>query len=238
MKIFFYVFLFGFLFSLPTYAGQITAVYNAYAAGMPIMSGVMEIKQEKESVFIQTKTKTRGMLSFLLDARTILTSQFLIQKNQLPQIQKSTMESVTKRKIKTRQVDFSDKPLALDYQTAVFDLMQQEIPTDKEYIVLDGKRKLKFNFIYQGIKEINSSKNLIYSGPADYYTLTIEVLEGKKKGCFFKRVKNAHNPPLHLYFARINNEPQKRLVRAEFDTTLLGTIVINLSDLSDFGKEI
>lgn len=238
MKIFFYAFLLGFGFCLSAQAAQTQAVYNAYAAGMPIMSGVMEIKPEQKSVFIQTKTKTRGVLSFLLDARTILTSQFMVQKNQLPQMQKSTMESLTKRKMKTRQVDFSDKPFALDYQTAVFDLMQQKVPTDKEYIVHDGKRKLKFNFNYQGIKEINSSKNLIYSGPADYYTLTIEVLEGKKNGWFFKRVQNEDNPPLHLYFARLHNEPQKRLVRAEFDTTLLGTIVINLSDLSDLKGEI
>lgn len=233
MKIFFYAFLTGLFFSVPARAVETMAVYNAYAAGMPIMSGVMEIKPEKESVFIQTKTYTRGLLSFLLDAHTILTSKFIPQNNSLPQMQESTMESVTKRKMKTRVVDFSDKPQALDYQTAVFDLMQQPVPANKEYIVHDGKRKLKFNFNYQGVEEINSTKNLMYDGPADYYTLNIEVLEGKKNGWFFKRVKDTDNPPLHLYFANVHGESQKRLVRGEFDTTLLGTIVINLSDLKE-----
>ena len=235
MKIFFYALLLGMSFSVSVYAAETRAVYNAYAAGMPIMSGVMEISPEKESVFIRTQTHTRGLLSFLLDARTILTSRLSLQKNALPLMQESTMESLTKRKIKTRQVDFSDKPKTLDYQTAVFDLMQQPVPMDKEYVVHDGKRKLKFNFNYQGIEEISSSKNSLYSGPADYYTLNIEVLEGKKNGWFFKRVKDAENPPLHLYFANVQGENQKRLVRGEFDTTLLGTIVIYLSDLN---KEI
>ena len=235
MKIFFYALLLGMTLSISVHATETRAIYNAYAAGMPIMSGIMKISPQKESVFIQTQTHTRGLLSFLLDAHTILTSRLTPQQNALPLMQESTMESLTKGKIKKRQVNFSDKPKTLDYQTAIFDLMQQSVPMDKEYVVFDGKRKLKFNFNYQGIKEIYSSKKTIYSGPADYYTLNIEVLEGKKNGWFFKRVKDAKNPPLHLYFANIQGEKQKRLVRGEFDTTLLGTIVIYLSDLS---KEI
>ncbi len=233
MKPFFYTFLIGLMMSCSVLAAQTIAEYEARGAGMRLMSGTMMLDEDKHTVSIETKTQTRGLLSVLLDARTTLLSEAVKQPNSHPVMKKSSMESVGRRKIKTRTPDFSDKPEMLDYQTAVFDLMTQPAPQNRQYIVFDGKRKMKFSFNYQGIKDVNLSESLIYSGPVDYYTLYIEVLEGKKNGWFFKRVKNKNNPPLHLYFAHLENEPYKRLVRAEFETTLFGTISINLLDLRE-----
>ena len=99
--------------------------------------------------------------------------------------------------------------------------------------VFDGKRELLLTFKYIGQTNLSPVPKMMYSGVADYYTLTIDITKGKKKGWFFNRMGDKENPPLHLYFASIDGIKPKVMVKGGFDTSLFGQINIYLNNVSN-----
>lgn len=211
-------------------AGVTTAVYNAHGAGMHLISGEQVIKTDGKHIDIRMETQTRGLLSLLLDAQTVFATNLDIEAGECL-VKSASMTSIEGKTIREREFDFKTCPGYVDYQTAMYDLMQQKEPKTRTYNVFDSRRKMKITFTYQGAKELKSSSRMMYAGPADYYTVTIDVIEGKKKGWFFNRVKDKEDSRLHAYLARVGDEKVKRLVLGEFETTLFGTISVYLGDL-------
>ena len=219
------------VFSLPVRAEEkLTAVYQAYGAGLNLISATMDYTHENDDFQIQTVARTNGMLKFLLDAKSIFKTKGKITDNQFI-IFDSSLSSLTKNKHKKRTIDLKDKLDFIDYQTAFLNMMTLDNPQDNTFKVFDGKRELLISFKYQGEQILLHYERGIYAGPADYYTVTIEVIAGKKSGWFFNRINNRQNPALHVYFASVNSSKQKVMVYSAFDTALFGQIQIFLSQL-------
>lgn len=209
---------------LPLSSLAVTAKYNAYGIGLPLASGEMTLTEGSENLF-ETILETKGVLSLLVDARTVFTTKMNRNKITL-----SSMRSVSGKKIKTRTVSFEHQPEKVDYQTAVYQIMNQTPPKTTTKYIDDGKRVLKATFVYQGKKDLTLSTG-IFSGTADYYTLQIDVISGKKSGWFFNRVKEGTDSALHLYFAPVKGK--KMFVFGQFETLLFGPINIYLMDFKD-----
>ena len=219
------------IFALPVRAGDgLTTVYQAYGAGLNLISATMKYRYKNDDFQIQTIAETNGMLKFLLDAKTIFDTNGKNKDNQFD-ILKSSIETLSKNKQKKRIVDLKSRTGFVDYQTAFLDMMHLEEPQDKIFKVYDGKRELLITFKYQGSKKLAQNEKSVYAGSVEYYTVTIDVTSGKKSGWFFNRMNNKEAPPLHIYFATIENIPQKVMVYSAFDTALFGQIQIFLSQL-------
>lgn len=208
--------------------------YNAYGAGMHLMKGKMDFDVSDTDFNIKTTAQTNGLLSILLDAKTKFYTDGKVQNNQFI-VKNSYIETLSKNKHKKRVVDLTDKPKFVDYQTALFQVMQLPKPQDKTFHVFDGKRELLLTFKYMGQTQLSPISQMMYFGPADYYTLTIDITKGKKKGWFFNRMGNKDNPPIHLYFARVDELSPKVMVKGAFDTALFGQIVLYLTQISSGG---
>ncbi len=221
------------IFSLPVRAEEkLTAVYQAYGAGLNLISATMDYTHKNDDFQIQTIARTKGMLEFLMDAQSIFKTNGKIKDNQY-NILNSSIDALSKNKHKKRTIDLKNKPDFIDYQTAFLNMMTLDIPQDKTFKVFDGKRELLIAFKYHGEQNVPFYKGGIYTGVADYYTVTIDVTAGKKNGWFFNRINNRQNPALHVYFASVNSVSQKVMVYSAFDTALFGQIQIYLSQLND-----
>ncbi len=198
-----------------------TARYEARGAGMHLMDAVVEYQLQNPLYQIQITTQTRGILSVLLDAHTVFDA--MGQKKSDWQIDRAKTV-ITGRKKKTRHLDFSDRAGQLDYATLLLDNLLAPQTDSRAYTVFDGKRTLRVTFAYQG--QVDSSElNLMPHEKLAYYTVSVEVIAGKKKGWFFNRMEDKEDSPLHLYF-RPNEDGESTLVYAAFDTALLGQITI------------
>ena len=209
--------------------------YNAYGAGMHLMNADMNFDVADGTFHIETHAQTNGLLKMLLDAKTEFYSGGKISDNQFV-IGNSYIKALSKNKHKKRVIDLTDKPNFWDYQTALFEVMHLAQPQDKTFQVFDGKRELLLTFKYMGPTELLPSQLMKYTGPADYYTLTIDITKGKKKGWFFTRMGDRDNPPLHLYFAKIDGIEPKVMVKGAFDSDLFGQIVVYLNQISNKGE--
>lgn len=229
MKLIFLIYLL--IFSLPAWAEEkITAVYQAYGAGLNLIAATMDYQSKNDDFQIQTTAQTKGALRFLLEAKSIFSTNGKIKNNQFV-IDDSSFVALSKNKQKKRIVDLTNKPDFVDYQIAFLNMMALDNPHDKTFKVFDGKRELFISFKYHGEQTVPFHKNGIYVGPADYYTVTIEVTAGKKSGWFFNRINNRQSPALHVYFASVDSSRKKVMVYSAFDTALFGQIQIFLSQL-------
>ena len=226
-----YIFFFSFLFlSHFSFAQSITATYQAYAMGLNLLEAQMSLDYTNQSYTMKTITQTKGILSLLLDKK----QRFITKgnNNTLP-----PLYSMMTKKGKEKVIDFSKHIDFIDYQTTILSLMKIKKPTSPiiKYQVWDGKRDLLLTFSYLGVEELPLS-DTPFQGKADKYTLTVEVLKGKNKGWFFEQMQKKDPPPLRLWFKQVNPILPSFLVRAEFDTSLLGTITILLSDIQSNNK--
>lgn len=221
MKIFF-LYLCCFLFSISARAEVVS--YQAFGAGMHLMDATVDYTTTPQEYQIRLTTQTRGLLSFLVDSESVFNSRG-IWKNKEPKVIESYMETINGDRIKRRNLTFDDKKNQLDYPSVFLDRLLDNSPQTKDYIVFDGKRTLKITFQYEGIvsgSEIGYSDDL----KLQYYTVTVDILAGKKKGWFFNRMKDKSSPPLHLYFNETRYAKNRKLVYAAFDTALFGQITI------------
>lgn len=229
MKLIFYICMF--MFCGIAHAADITnATYMARGAGMHLMGADMDLIMDANRFKMITRSKTKGLLSVLLDAKTVFLSEGKVEDNQFID-EFSSMTSLSKKKTKRRVVDLKNKPGFVDYQTAVLSMMHLPKPQSKAFHVFDAKRELLISFHYEGEKNLPKNDYSFFAGQADYYTVTIEITAGKKKGWFFNRMDDKSSPPLRAYFAPLGDNGEKILVRGEFDTSVLGTITVYLTDL-------
>lgn len=229
------IFLFFVLILFCAVAGQAnggTLHYNAYGAGMHLMKANMTFDVSDDDFRIESVSQTNGVLKMLLDAKSIFYTSGKILDNQFV-IDNSYIEALSKNKAKKRDIDLKDKTDFVDYQMALFQIMDLPKPQDKTFHVFDGKRELLLTFKYIGQTNLSPVPKMMYSGVADYYTLTIDITKGKKKGWFFNRMGDKENPPLHLYFASIDGIKPKVMVKGGFDTSLFGQINIYLNNVSN-----
>ncbi|MBR5130269.1 MAG: DUF3108 domain-containing protein [Alphaproteobacteria bacterium] len=210
--------------------------YNAHGAGMHLMNANMNLDVSKNDFRIKSTAKTNGLLKMILDARSNFYSSGKTLNNQFV-INNSYIEALSKNKSKKRDVNLKDKPNFMDYQTALLHVMYFSEPQDKTFQVFDGKRELSLTFKYIGQEILLPIPEMMYSGISDYYTLTISITKGKKKGWFFNRMDDKDNPPLHLYFASIDGINHKVMVKGVFNTSLFGEINIYLNKISDLGEK-
>lgn len=233
------IFLFFVLILFCVISGQIRAEslhYNAYGAGMHLMNAKMNFNVSDGAFCIETIAQTNGLLKMILDAQSEFYSDGKIKDNQFI-VNNSYIKELSKNKTKKRDVNLKDKPNFVDYQTALFEVMHLPEPQDKTFQVFDGKRELLLTFKYMGKTELLPSPKMMYSGAADYYTLTIDITKGKKKGWFFNRMGNKDNPPLHLYFVSLDGIKPKVMVKGAFNTSLFGQSVVYLGQITHKGDK-
>lgn len=235
MKLIFFILTLFFTMSgyaVPSFDAQ----YEASGAGLNLMSAQFRLTVENEAFSVRTKAQTKGLLGFFLDAESIFNSSGKIIDKQFV-TDSSSMTTFSKKKVKKRVVDLKNKAGYLDYQSAVLSIMNLDKSQDKTFYVSDGKRDLKITFLYQGKRVIDRVKNSLFAGEADYYTVFVSVVGGKKSGWFFNRMKDATNSPLHVYFADVLKNDFKVLVRADFDTNVFGVIRIHLTSCNPHKRE-
>ena len=213
-----------------------TLYYTAYGAGMHLLNAKMDFDVSKNDFRIESVAQTNGLLKMLLDAQSIFYSTGKVSDNQFI-IDSSYIKALSKNKNKKRDINLTDKPDFVDYQTALFQVMHLPKPQDKTFHVFDGKRELLLTFKYIGQTNLSSAPEMMYSGVADYYTLTIDITKGKKKGWFFNRMGDKDNPPLHLYFASFDGIKPKVMVKGSFDTSLFGQISVYLWQITHKGDK-
>jgi hypothetical protein len=212
-------------------AGEIVrAQYKAHGTIMHLMDADFLLETQKGVFQVNTTTRARGMLSWLVKSKTFFATSGKIKKNQYADINYSS-KTIDKNYNKERQVSFKEKKGYIDYQTALLYMMDLKEPTTKSYDISDGTRDMKITFDYVGTKELPAKKEYLFSGAADYYRVSIEIISGKRRGWFFNRMGDKENPPLHFYFGKVDGYDKKVLVKAEFDTSLFGTIAIDLLTL-------
>lgn len=204
-----------------------TLSYTATGAGMHLLDANITYDEPNPHYGIQMKSQTRGLLSFLVGGGAEFISKGIYQYNQWKIITSQT-KTTDGKKVKKRVLDFSDKSNTLDYPALFLDVLMQGEPTTRQYTVFDGRRTMNILFSYQGT--VQSETLDMPSGTLlDYYTVSVEIISGKKRGWFFNRMSNKEDSPLHLYFKSNGKDKLSSLVYAAFDTSILGQIVIRLT---------
>ena len=203
-----------------------TLLYRATGAGMHLLDAEIVYEEPNPNYTIRMKSETRGLLSFLLGGSADFFSQGTYQ-NKNWTILSSQSKTVSGRKVKDRRLDFSDKPDTLDYSSLFLDTLMLREPGTRLYTVFDGRRTMTVLFSYQG-KVDPKVLDLPSETPLDYYTVSVEIISGKKGGWFFNRMSNQKESPLHIYFKSQGERSPSSLVYAAFDTAILGQIVIRL----------
>lgn len=236
MKQIFFIFVCVLFCVVSVRAKGITLHYNAYGAKMNLMSAKMEFEVVDGDFYIETLGRMKGLLKILLETESKFYSNGNISDNQFV-VNNSYIETLRNDKYKKRQIDLRDKPDFIDYQTVLFQVMLLPQPQDKTFRVFDGKRELLLTFKYIGKTKLSKKSEMAYFGLADHYTLTIDIIKGKKKGWFFNRMGNKDNPPLHLYFTQVDGIKPKVMVKGEFNTALFGNIVVYLSRIDNMEGE-
>lgn len=224
-------------FMVPVYGATevVTAKYNAHGAGLHLLDASIDLVQLQKTYESVTRTETRGLLSFLVPAKTTFSVKGKINNNQYV-ADYFSMNTISSNSVKNREVDLEKKPGFVDYQTAVLTMMNLQKPQTQAFQIADGKRDLLVTFTYKGQVDLDPSPFSCFSGQADYYDVSIEVTAGKKKGWFFNRMKDKSSPPLRLYFARVDKGSKKSFVRGAFDTALFGVITVYLSEFKQGTK--
>ena len=222
MKIFFLC-LCAFLFSVSVRAE--TFYYRASGAGMHLMDAAVEYTATSKEYQVRLTTKTRGLLSFLVDSQSVFFSRGVWNGDE-PVVVDSYMEISNGDRIKRRVLAFHDKEKQLDYPSVFMHRLVTSSPEAQTYTVFDGKRTLRVTFRYEGDVSGTDIDNPTYPR-VHHYTVTVDIVSGKKKGWFFNRMKDKSAPPLHLYFSDPDSlTGRQKLVYAAFDTALFGQITI------------
>lgn len=229
MKLFFLLLWLFFCTSTMAMAEVISSSFSAYGAGLHLLDAQMNVTQNKKTYEVITDTQTTGLLSVLLPSKNLFFTKGNIVKKQYIPTYFST-DTITDEKTKKRDINLSERPGFIDYQTGVLQMMSLKEPVTKTLEIADGRRDLMINFNYMGQVDLPRVKHSPYFGPADAYSVSIDVTAGRKKGWFFNRMKDKSSPPLRLYFARIGDGPKKAFVRGAFDTAIFGEITIYLTD--------
>lgn len=203
-----------------------TLSYQATAAGMHLLDADITYDEPNPNYTIRMTSETKGLLSFLLGGSADFFSQGTYQ-NKNWTILSSQSKTMSGRKVKDRYLDFSDKPDTFDYPVLFLDaLMSRELGT-RSYTVFDGRRTMSVLFSYQG--KINPETLDLPLGPyLDYYTVSVQIISGKRGGWFFNRMSDEKESPLHLYFQPKEGADISSLVYAAFDTAILGQITVRL----------
>lgn len=203
-----------------------TLSYRATGAGMHLLDADITYTEPSPAYTIRMTSQTRGLLSLLAGAYTEFKSVGSYQNGRW-QITSSESKTTSGRRVKTRTLDFTDKPDTLDYPALFLDNLLQSEPGTRQYTVFDGRRTMTVLFSYQG-KVQPETLDLPSGDPLDYYTVSVDVIAGKKRGWFFNRMEDKEDSPLHIYFQPMGEREPAALVYAAFDTALLGQIVIKL----------
>lgn len=229
MKTFFYA-LFCF-FSLPAFAVSFDSVYEAKGLNMTLLSADMSIVSDNSSYAIETHSYARGILSLFIDSETIFQTKGLYQKEDL-KVLDSVMKNKNDGKIRTTRQNFEEKAGYIDYQSALIELMRLTDEKTQTFLIADGKRDMEVVLTYEGEKDLSLLDSSL-SGTAQAYSVRVTVIAGKKKGWFFKRMREAKESPLWLYLQNDESVGGKTLVAGTFDTGILGKLHIIRKELKN-----
>ena len=77
----------------------------------------------------------------------------------------------------------------MDFPAAFLTLVNTDKPGNKTLRVRDTKREYKITLTYRGMVDPDPAVRITADSWA-FYTMSVEVTQGKKKGWFFNRLKN------------------------------------------------
>ncbi|MBQ9089803.1 MAG: hypothetical protein IJY58_02010 [Alphaproteobacteria bacterium] len=222
MKIFFYLIIF--FFSFQAYAVSFKSRYEAQGMNMVLLSADIDTVLTNDTYYIETKAKSKGILSLFIHPETIFQTQGRKTKSGLKVID-SVMKIKSGKEIEVIRQNFDKKTDFIDYQSVLVYLMKLSVPSNQKLFVSDGKRDMQVDVMYQG-KQVLSDVHQDLTGEADAYSVRIKILSGKKKGWFFKRMQEEKKSPLWLYMKKNEKTGQNELVLSTFDTGILGRLYI------------
>lgn len=211
MKRFFILFLLVLL--CPFYIKAASWSYQAEGLGMTLLLGNFTLDEDNQNYTATLTTRSKGILSLFVDSQTKFYAHGIKKGDYLPT--ESYMINMKKKQIRKRVVDFSVREV-LDYQSALLNLLNQEKPHTVVYLLSDGKRVLQATFLYEGKEELD-----------DVYSITVEILSGKKTGWFMEQMAKGDSP-LRLFLSYDPDTNRKILKKAVLKTGVLGEIVIYL----------
>ena len=206
-----------------------TFLYETKARGFHILDAEMQYKQDSDSYMAQAHAQTKGLLNLFMKAESYFYSAGNRDRKSLkPDL--STFKNIRRGREKFYAVDFTDNRGFVDFPAAFLTLVNTDKPGNKTLRVRDTKREYKITLTYRGMVDPDPAVRIAADSWA-FYTMSVEVTQGKKKGWFFNRLKNKDNPPLRLYFAHLPDVPEWVLMQAEIDSVLLGTIRLRLAEI-------
>lgn len=212
-------------------ADATTLKYRAYGRGFHIMDIETEYDLNKNDYAVLTHAQSKGPLnlfmkrteSYYYSAGRRRGADFIIDL--------STTKKIQKKKELFNAVDFTGTRDMLDYSTAVLKLITQARPHNTTIRLQDAKREMTATLTYQGTTTPDQ-KVKVQAKDWFFYTLSLTVNRGKTKGWFFRRLDNDKNPPVRLYFARVQDVPELVPVKIEMDSGFWGTIRVYLTDIT------
>ncbi len=222
MKIFFYLFIF--FFSCHVHGVSLNSHYEAHGMNMVLLTADIRTVLDKNTYFIETKAKSKGLLSLFIHPETIFQTQGKFFKSGL-KVTDSVMKIKSGKEVEVVRQNFDKKPTYVDYQSILIHLMNTTSKSNQTLFVSDGKRDMQVDITYQGIHSLERIHSEL-SGEADAYSVRIRILNGKKKGWFFKRMQEEKESPLWLYMKKNKDTDKNELVLSTFDTGVLGRLYI------------
>lgn len=217
MKLFFFVLCIFLGFCV--HAEPLNILYKARGAGMHLMDARLEVRENTNGSYrLHSTAETRGLLNLLVGGKTVFTTIGKIKNNQFVP-DRFSIHSKTRK----RNVEFTGSKGIIDYQTALWRMLNLKYPKTQSFTVDDGRRRMNLTFLYRGKKEITLNKEDIL---CDVYEITIRLISGKKGGWFFNRMGNESDPPLTFYMGKDPETGRYLLLKGTFDTALFGTITV------------
>lgn len=231
MKIFSYVLCVLFLcnsWNKSVHAETATAVYRAEGLNITLLSSQISLDLSDTDYKIETTAVAQGILALFIHAQTVFETTGKIKGDSL-KITDSVMKLKDNHSIEVKRPSFADKPEYIDYQSLLVHLMRLKTKQTHSVLVSDGKRDMEIQLIYGGEKELSSVYKKL-NGKAENWSVRIKVLNGKKKGWFFKRINEEIQSPLQLYF--LSENQHRSLILGTFDTGVVGKLFIVREQIS------
>lgn len=220
MKLFF--FLSGIFFAWTACGETLSIDYEAQGAGMRLMHGTIVIEETPETYRVTSTGRMSGLLGWLVGGEAVFETLGRFKKDMF-----YPDSFRLKSRSRTRIVTFKVTTPTIDYQTALMRMLALQKPKTQSFLVDDGRRQMDLSFLYRGKETILVQQRDVL---CDVYDVTLRRVSGKKGGWFFNRMGNKDDSPLHFYMGIDPETGRYMLLKADFETTLFGTITISRSD--------
>ncbi|OPZ76464.1 MAG: hypothetical protein BWY78_01360 [Alphaproteobacteria bacterium ADurb.Bin438] len=222
-----YILIFLIFFSSSVFSKTIDLEYDVYAGGLRGLNAKITITLKNDNTYeISSIAKTTGFIGTLYYAMMKYDTFGEIKENYF-KTSNYIYNAETRKKKRTKNIDFSEYKDYVDYQTVFLNIISHITKNDNCDLsnnVYSGKRFFKIDFKNTENLNIKDKGKGIYQGEAIACNVDIESTGQKDYGWFFDQSQGE----LKAYFAKIPNLDNKIMVKADMGTLGHGNIIAYL----------